>query len=608
MSYLTLPRRFLEAVQNFDQPRAQLFRAADGWEAISANEMLRRVAGLSRALFELGVKTGDRVGLFAPNCPEWHIADLATLGLGAADVPIYFRESQERLVYILNHSGARVVFVAGGEQAEKLMACRDQLHQVEHVIVARAETDYGSDALRYETLVGSAGDADVAAYQLRAGDVSGDTLATIIYTSGTTGDPKGVMLSQTNLSSNATDSLTLSDYGPSDVGLSFLPLAHVYERTLDYVYLFSGVSIAYVDAPERLPQALLEVKPTISGAVPRIFEKLYANIVQKGRENTGVKRQLFDWAIGVANRVKQWKGYGKPPGWALKFEWEAADKIVFSKIRAGLGGRVREFISGGAPLATELAEFFWAIGIPVYQGYGLTETSPVIAVNTHRANKLGTVGRPIANVEVRIAGDGEILTRGPLVMKGYYKAPAETAATISPDGWLATGDIGLLDSDGYLVITDRKKELLKTAGGKFVAPQPIENRLKMSPYVQSAAVVGDRRKFAVALVVPNFSAVAAAAEKQGMHFSSAPEMTKAPWVHDLIAKEVAGVNAHLPQYETIKRFALLDQDFSFEKGELTYTMKLKRRVIDDRYSDVIESLYSEEKEERSIPAHPHQAE
>ena len=439
MSYATLPRRLLDTVERFNNPRAQLFRAANGWQAISAGEMLRRVAGLSRALFELGVKTGDRVGLFSANRPEWHIADFAILGLGAADVPVYFREATERMVYILNHSGATVVFVAGGEQAEKLMACRHQLRTVQHVIVADAETDYGSEALRYETLISSASDADVAAYRMRASDVSSASLATIIYTSGTTGEPKGVMLSHSNLSSNCTDSMRAGDYSPADTELEFLPLAHVYERTLGYLFMFSGVSIAYVDAMEKLPQALLEVRPTLAGTVPRVFEKLYANIVEKGRREHGMKRKIFDWALRVAAQSVAWRAYGKPAPLSLECKWWLADKFVFSKIRAGVGGRMREFISGGAPLAKELAEFFWAVGLHVFQGYGLTETSPVITVNNSRENKVGTVGRPIPNVEVRIAEDGEILTRGPNVMKGYYLRPDETAATISPDGWLSTG-------------------------------------------------------------------------------------------------------------------------------------------------------------------------
>jgi long-chain acyl-CoA synthetase len=598
MSYLPLPRRFLDAVDTFNNPRMQIFRGPNSWEPIPAHEVLRRVAGLSRALHELGIKPGDRVGLFSANRPEWHIADFAILGLGAVDVPIYFREAAERMVYILNHSGAVAVYVAGGEQAEKLMANRHQLKTVQHIVVAGAETDYGSDALRYETLISSAGDSEITIYRGRAAEVTADSLATIIYTSGTTGEPKGVMLTHTNLSSNATDSLCNSDYNPTDVALEFLPLAHVYERTLAYVYMFTGVCIAYLDAMEKLPQALLEVRPTLAGAVPRVFEKLYANIIAKGRREKGFRRKVFEWALRVANESVGWRGYGRPAPFGLKFRWWIADKLVYSKIRAGVGGRLREFISGGAPLAKELAEFYWAVNLPVFQGYGLTETSPVITVSREGANKLGTVGKPIPNCEVKIADDGEILTRGPLVMKGYYLRPDETAATISPDGWLATGDIGYLDPEGYLVITDRKKDLLKTAGGKFVAPQPIENTLKMSPYIQSAAIIGDRKKFITALIVPNFAAVTAYAELQGRHFTSPAELSRDPWVRDLIGREVERINAHLAQYETIKRFKLLEQDFSFENGELTYTMKLKRRVIEQRYAEKIEQLYADVEEPR----------
>ncbi|HUK30365.1 MAG TPA: long-chain fatty acid--CoA ligase [Candidatus Acidoferrum sp.] len=580
-----------------------MFRGPSGWVPIPAKEMLRRVAGLSRALGELGVKTGDRVGLLAANRPEWHIADFAILGLGAADVPIYFRESAERMTYILNHSGAIAAFVAGGEQAEKLMACRAQLKTVRHIIVADAETDYGSDALRYETLISTAGDADIAAYRLRAAEPTPDMLATIIYTSGTTGEPKGVMLTHTNLSSNASDSLSAADYSPKDIGLEFLPLAHVYERTLAYVYLFHGVSIAYVDAMEKVAQALLEVKPTLAGAVPRVFEKLYANIIEKGHRETGFRLKVFDWALRVAQDAVDWKAYGKSASFGLNLRWWVADKLVFTKIRAGVGGRLREFISGGAPLAKELAEFYWSIGLTVLQGYGLTETAPVISASRVGANKVGTVGKIIRNVEVRIAPDGEILTRGPNVMKGYYLRPEETAATISPDGWLATGDIGNLDADGFLTITDRKKELLKTAGGKYVAPQPIENSLKMSPFIQGACVVGDRRKFIVAILVPNFVRIKDEAAKEGRQFGSQMDIVRDPWVRDLIGREVERINSHLAQYETIKKFALLDKDFTFENGEVTYTMKLKRRVIEQRYADVIEQLYASTEEPRPIGHH-----
>jgi long-chain acyl-CoA synthetase len=607
VAYPTLTRRFLDSLDRFDNPSTQMFRGPSAWQAIPAREMLRRVAGLSRALGELGVKAGDRVGLFAANRPEWHTADFAILGLGAADVPVYFRESTERMVYILNHSGAIAAFVAGGEQAEKLMACRSQLKTVRHIIVADAETDSGSDALRYETLISSAGDAEIAAYRLHAADPTPDTLATIIYTSGTTGEPKGVMLTHSNLSSNATDSLVNSDYSPRDTSLEFLPLAHVYERTLGYVYFFNGVSIAYVDAMEKVAQALLEVKPTLAGAVPRVFEKLYANIIEKGHRETGAKRKIFDWALRVADASVEWKAYKKPASAALRLRWWLADTLVYTKIRAGLGGRLREFISGGAPLAKELTEFYWSVGITVLQGYGLTETSPVITVSRVEANKVGTVGRVIPNAEIRIAEDGEILTRGPHVMRGYYLRPDETTATISADGWLATGDIGNIDADGYLTITDRKKELLKTAGGKYVAPQPIENALKMSPYIQGACVVGDRRKFVVALLVPNFARVQAVAAEEGRQFVSQADIARNPWVRELVGREVERINSHVAQYETIKRFALLDQDFSFENGELTYTMKLKRRVIEQRYAGLIEQLYADVEEPRPI-AHPSSAE
>jgi long-chain acyl-CoA synthetase len=568
--------------------------------------MLRRVAGLSRALGELGVKPGDRVGLFSANRPEWHIADFAILGLGAVDVPVYFHESAERMTYILNHSGAVAVFVAGGEQAEKLMACRAQLKTVRHIIVADAETDYGSDALRYETLISTAGDADIAAYRLRAAEPTPDMLATIIYTSGTTGEPKGVMLTHSNLSSNASDSLSAADYSPKDIGLEFLPLAHVYERTLAYVYLFHGVTIAYVESMDKVAQSLLEVKPTLAGAVPRVFEKLYTNIIEKGHRESGIRLKIFDWALRVGHDAVGWKAYGKPPAAGLKFRWWLADKLVFTKIRAGVGGRLREFISGGAPLAKELAEFYWSIGLTVLQGYGLTETAPVISASRVGANKVGTVGKIISHVEVRIAPDGEILARGPNVMKGYYLRPEETAATISPDGWLATGDIGNLDSEGFLTITDRKKELLKTAGGKYVAPQPIENLLKMSPFIQGACVVGDRRKFIVAILVPNFARLSIEAAKEGRQFASQADIARDPWVRDLISREVERINSHLAQYETIKKFALLDQDFTFENGEITYTMKLKRRVIEQRYADVIEQIYASVEEPR--PAGHHSSE
>jgi len=593
MAYATLTEKLLLAVDRLPNSRALAFKVNGRWAPTSSKEFLLRIAALSGAFAQLGVKPGDRVGLFAANRPEWHIADFAILGLGAADVPIYFNEAPERVVYILNHSGAEVVFVAGEMQTRRLLECRERLRSVKHIICAAAPPGLGDDLLRYETLAAASGDAAVAEYRLRSSHVSASQLATIIYTSGTTGEPKGVMLTHSNFSSNEEASASGYEMTPSDAAVSFLPLSHVYERVIAYAYLFRGVPVAYVEQMDGLPQALLDFRPTLSAAVPRVFEKTYANVMEKGHQTTGLKRRLFDWAMDTARQSARWRAYGEKAPLALRLRWRLADRVVYSKIREGVGGRIRAFISGGGPLSRELAEFFWAVGVPVYQGYGLTEASPVVSTNYPAANKVGSVGRPIRDVEVRIAVDGEIYVRGPCVMQGYYQKPDETREVLSPDGWLATGDIGHLDADGYLYVTDRKKDLFKTAAGKMVAPQPIENLLKSSPLILNAALVGDKRKFIAALIVPNFANVEAAARKQGRAFASRTELAADPWVHDLVAAEIHRLCSHLAQYETIKRFALLDHDFTFDGGQLTYTLKLKRRVIAERYADVIEGLYQE---------------
>jgi long-chain acyl-CoA synthetase len=447
-------------------------------------------------------------------------------------------------------------------------------------------------------LIASTTDADVAEYRRRAAEIKGDNLATIIYTSGTTGEPKGVMLSHSNLSSNCIDSASNHQLLASDVALEFLPLAHVYERTAAYSYICKGVAIAYLERIEDVPQALLEVHPTLAAAVPRFFEKIYANILEKGRRESGIKRNIFDWSLRVAEESVPWRAYGKTPSPGLKLRWRLADALVYSKIREGLGGGTQRFSAGGAPLAPELAEFFWSVGVTIHQGYGLTETSPVVTANTPAANKIGTVGRPIPNVQVKIAEDGEILVKGPNVMQGYYHKPEATREVFTSDGWFRTGDIGRLDEDGYLIITDRKKELLKTAAGKFVAPAPIENTLKTSPYITNAIVVGDTRKFVSVLIVPNFANIEAAARKAGHDFATPTQMTGDPWVRDLLSSEIERLTAPLAQYEKPKRFALLEQDFTYAGGELTYTMKMKRRVIEQRYQDVIARLYADVEEPR----------
>jgi long-chain acyl-CoA synthetase len=594
MNYGTLPSRFLSAIDSHPNPRAQMFRHADStWESIASAELLRRIAGLSMALVELGVKPGDRVGLFAANRPEWHTADFAINGSGGITVPIYFNESPDRMTYILQHSGARVIVVAGADQLQKLLPCRAQLPELEHVIVADAGADVPTECLRYETLIASAGGAEIAAYRMRAAQVLPGQLCTIIYTSGTTGEPKGVMLTHNNMSSNVTDSCATFDFKPAtDVALSFLPLAHVYGRMLDYIYLFNGVSVAYVEAVDLVPQALLEIRPSVIAAVPRFFEKIYAKLMEQGSKATGIKRTLFDWAIDVARRAAPWRTGAKGASPFLKAQWALADQLVYKKVRAGTGGKLRMVFSGGAPLSKELAEFFWSVGIPIYQGYGLTETSPILTSN-YPQNRSGSSGRPIPNVLIRIAEDGEILAKGPCVMQGYYKGPDATREVIDEEGWFHTGDIGYLDADNYLSITDRKKDLIKTAGGKFVAPQPIENALKTSPYILNAMIVGDQRRFVVALIVPNAATVSARLQDQGIRLASHEEMAAHPAVRSLIEGEVKRLTAHLAQWETIKRFALLPEDFTFDNGSLTFTLKLKRRVVEQDYREIIDKLYAD---------------
>jgi len=594
--YPALPPAFLDAMERFPSPRAQIYRTTVGWQSISSEELVRRIAGVAKALLEMGVGTGDRVAVFAPNCPEWHVADLAVQGIGGITVPVYFHESVERITYILKDSGARVVFTSGEEQARKIVQCRADLAELEHTISVAPPADLQGESLRYDALIAGAGAVEIAEYRRRAAGVRPDQLATIIYTSGTTGEPKGVMLSHANLSSNLIDGTAGYEMTPADVGLSFLPLAHVYERTNDYACFLHGVSIAYVEQMETVQQALLEVHPTLLGAVPRFYEKIYANVIEQGHRETGIKRKVFDWAMRVAAKAVPWRAYGKSASPLVRLQWDLADKIVYSKIRAGVGGRIRLLTAGGAPLAPELAEFFWSVGLPVFQGYGLTETSPIVTANSLRSNKIGTVGRPIPNVQVRIADDGEILVKGPCVMQGYYHKAEATREVLSPNGWFSTGDIGRLDDEGNLIITDRKKELLKTAGGKFVAPAPIENMLKTSPYIANAMLVGDKHKFVSVLLVPNFATIASAGRDAGRDTLTPGQMLSDPWVRDLISREIERLTPSLAQYEKPKRFALLEKDFTYGDGALTYTLKLKRRVIEDRYRDVIERMYADVEE------------
>ncbi len=594
MARVTLNELLLESFRRFEKPDLLWHKQGGEWKKIATRTFVARVVTLAESLQKLGLRKGDRVGLISENRPEWHVADLACLGLGLINVPLYPAESVERLRYILGHSGARLCFLSGPEQFEKVRAAWPELPALEKVVAFRGSGPGDSRVLAWSDLVRDETTDGARAEFERAACAQGpDDVCTLIYTSGTTGQPKGALLTQHNFGSNVLSSGSPYGYAPADLGLCLLPLCHVYERTMDYIYLWCGVSIAYAEGFDRVAENLLEVHPTMMAAVPRFFEKFYTRLMEVVQSSSAPKRKLFEWAVRVGRAATPYRLAQKPLPAGLAWRRRLAEALVYRKIRAHLGGRFRFFISGSAPLSPELNEFFHAVGFTIYEGYGLTETSPVITISFPGVVKLGTVGRAIEGVEVKIAADGEILTRGPHVMTGYYKSEEETRAALA-DGWFHTGDLGALDAEGFLSITGRKKDVIKTAGGKMIAPQLIENRLKASPYIETAVVIGDRRKYVAALLVPRFANLERTAESRGIPFGSRAELLANPEIQALLQAEVDSVNRDLAQYERIKRFAVLDREFSFDGGQLTYTQKVRRQEIEREYHSLIEQLYQGE--------------
>jgi long-chain acyl-CoA synthetase len=588
MSLATLNDIFFAAVER-KLDGAMLYRNAGKWQSISSSEFCRNVAGTVRALQECGIHKGDRIAILSENRPEWSTADFAILLLGAVTVPVYATLTAEQTAYTLCDSGATVVFVSTEHQLRKIQTILPQT-QIQKIIVMdrvqlSGETDANCIPMDQFTAQGPTTlDAETESF---ARSIRPDDLATIIYTSGTTGTSKGAMLTHGNMASNIECSLLGFDVHPGLVSISFLPLSHVTARHVDLSMLYHGVTLAYCPFMESLPQTLLEVRPTLCVSVPRVYEKIYAKTEMQARGFP--KHLIYKWALSVGRTHKPAVLAGNTP---TSDSWKLANKLVFSKIRDGLGGRVETFISGGAPLGRELAEWFAIVGIRIHEGYGLTETSPVIAVNTPINHRIGTVGKILANLEVRIADDGEILVRGPSVFKGYWNRPEESASVFQ-DGWFKTGDIGHIDADGYLSVTDRKKELIKTSGGKFIAPQPIENSLKLNPLVGTAVVVGDRRKFACVLISPNFVLLEGWARTNGISFASRDELVANARVQSLYEQVVEGANEKLARFETLKRVVLVPDEFSAENGALTPTLKLRRRVVEDRYRRQIDELYAQ---------------
>jgi long-chain acyl-CoA synthetase len=558
---------------------------------ISTAEFESRVRRLSLGLRALGLRPGDKVILLSENRPDWIVTDFAVLCAGGVTVPLYTSLTPEQIKYLINDSEARIIVCSSRNLWLKVEAVRGDLPRLEHAVMIDEEPPEGLLMLSEVMGFGTAADgADPSAFESAAAAVRPEDLASIIYTSGTTGRPKGVMLSHGNFISNIKSLDTVVPFTDTDLVLSFLPLSHVLERTATFLSLYNGSSIAYAESVESVAENLVEVRPTIMVSVPRLFEKIYQKIMDQVLAGSALKKWLFFWALKIGKDTAARTIAGERVPKRLAFRRGLARRLVFSKISAKTGGRIKFFVCGGAPISPDIVEFFYAMGLIILPGYGLTETSPVLSGNTLDDYRFGTVGKPIPGVEIRIAADGEILARGENVMLGYYKSEAETAEAMA-GGWFHTADIGRLDPDGFLIITDRKKDLLVTSGGKNVAPQPIENLLQMNPYIRSAVILGDRRKFVSALIVPDFEKLEAYARAHGIPFIDRSDLCRRQEVASFLLAEIQRATPHLASYERVKKIAVLDRDFEIDAGEVTPTLKIRRGIIEEKYRDLIDALY-----------------
>lgn len=587
----TLSRLFLQACRTHRKPDRMMVKEDGAWKSISTAEFEATVRRLSLGFQALGLKPGDRVALLSENRPEWVMADFATLTAGGVTVPIYTSLLPDQVRYIVDDAGATIVVCSDRDLLRKVEAVRSTLPSIEHVVLLEGEAPEGTLALadvldrgkRLEET--SPGLFERSAEAVRPGD-----LASIIYTSGTTGVAKGVMLSHGNFVSNIKSLVSILDFRSTDTALSFLPLSHVLERTAAFIFIHRGSTIAYAESIEAVAANLVEVRPHVVISVPRLFEKIYARVMEQVLAGSRLKRAIFVWALGTGKKYAAKIIAREPVPKALAFKHGLAQKLVFSKITARTGGRMRFFVCGGAPLSNDITEFFYAMGLVILPGYGLTETSPVLTGNTFENYRFGTVGKAIPDVDLRIAEDGEILARGPNVMMGYYKNEADTREVMK-DGWLHTGDIGRFDDDGFLIITDRKKDMIVTSGGKNIAPQPIESLIQSSPYIANAVVVGSSRRFVSALIVPDFDKLESHARAKGIPFKDRAELCRRTEMVDFLLDEVNRATPDLASYERVKKIAVLDRDFEMGLGEVTPTLKVKRNIVEQKYADLIEALY-----------------
>lgn len=597
----TLGELFRQADSKHQNPKALNYKSGNEWASISSKQMIELAENISLGLYSLGIRKGDRVAILSSNSPNWTLTDAGCQMIGIVDVPIYTTLAPSSVKYILNDAGVRILFLQDKPSYERIEQVLSECKSLEKIVFF----DEAATTLKNSMLFS---ELEALGKKLKANQpelikeleslVQPNDTATLIYTSGTTGEPKGVMLTHSNIISNVIDAVEKFDISSSEISLSVLPLSHVFERSAMYTYIFNGMSVYYAESIEKVPDNLREVRPTIFVGVPRIFEKVYSKAKEKAAAESRLKERIFDWAIGVAKEYAMKIELKEKIQYPLLLKHKIADKIVFSKFREFFGGRLKYCITGGAALSDEIYLIFNGSGIRIMQGYGLTETSPVISTNNPIENKLGTVGKPIRNVQVRIASDGEIEVKGPNVMLGYYNKPEATREAFTEDGWFKTGDIGEIDQEGFLKITDRKKELFKTSGGKYIAPAPIEQKIKASIYVNQVVLIGNERKFPAALIVPNFDALKHYARSNHIDFSSEADLCQNKKIIEFIQSEVDRLTTDLSRYEKVKRIALLDKEFTIEGGELTPTLKIKRRVIDEKYRSLIDKIYQEAEAQR----------
>ncbi|MBS1793218.1 MAG: long-chain fatty acid--CoA ligase [Acidobacteria bacterium] len=592
----TLAELFRQALKKHDRPDALNYKAHGKWHRVSSAEMIRRAENIARGLYALGLRKNDKAAILAPNSPEWTLADAGCQFAGVVDVPIYTTLADSSVRYILNDSETKIFFLEDKATLDRLEKILPDCPTLEKLVFFDAADVSRDDALSLEELerlgAGLAAENPSLIDEL-VESTETDDVATLIYTSGTTGEPKGVMLSHGNILSNVIDAGEKYNFTVKDVPLSVLPLSHVFERSAMYLYIFNGMAVHYAESIDKVPDNLREVRPTMFVGVPRIFEKVYAKAKLTAAQSSPLKEKIFDWAIDVGKEFAFKTEKNQPISYFHGIRHSIADRIVFSKFREFFGGRLRFCITGGAALSNEIYLIFNGAGVSIMQGYGLTETSPVITSSNPIDVRLGTVGKPIRNVEIRIAADGEIEVSGPNVMLGYYKKPDATRDAFTPDGYFRTGDIGELDPDGFLKITDRKKELFKTSGGKYIAPSPIEQMIKGSRFVSQVVLVGNERKFPAALIVPSFEQLRNFAKNAGLNLKTPREFCAHRAIVELLEQQVAELTKDLAKFEKVKKIALIEEEMTVEGGELTPTLKIKRRIVDEKYKEVIDRLYDE---------------